>query len=134
MANKDQFEKVLKTINEIKNNVKNFVDEKNIKELKKNAETLVKKASNDFVQLNKLIEKDYSKVKGRLLKEKDQLGKTIDQVVKIELTRAKDFIAKQKEELEKLQKKFNTLTTKKTTKKKSKKKKVTKKSSSRRKK
>ncbi len=126
-----QFKDLLNAWKSIREEIKDFVEDKNIKDLQKSARKFLDIAQKDLKNVNKFIGKDVASLKKRLKTEKKDIEKMVDKIISVEIKRAKKFVEKQKKELGKVQKKINALSgnapKKKVSKKKAAKKKVTKK-------
>ena len=102
IVEKVQVKNVLESWNKVKQELHNFVKEKNIKEIQSSVKAFVKNAKNDF---HGLVGKDLTIIKKKFSDEKKQLEKLVDKVIQSEVKKAKIFVDVQKKELSKLQKK-----------------------------
>lgn len=117
--------KIIKSFSDIRKELNSLKVKTNLGDAQKKVEKLIKKAEKDF---KKLIENNIPDVMKRFQEEKVQIEVMVDKIIKDEIKKAKAFVATQKKEFSKLQKKLEgILKTKKTTKKKTTKKVATKK-------
>lgn len=116
----------IKSFANIKKELNGLKLKTNLGDAQKRVEKLIKNAEKDF---KKLIESNIPDVMKKFQEEKAQIEIMVDKIIKEEIKKAKSFVASQKKELSKLQKKLEgILKTKKTAKgKKASKKKTTKK-------
>ena len=121
--------KFIKSFSDIKKELNSLKVKTNLGDAQKKVEKLIKKAEKDF---KKLIENNIPDVMKKFQEEKVQIEVMVDKIIKEEIKKAKAFVAGQKKEFAKLQKKLEGIlktkkgkkTAKKATKKVSSKKKV----------
>lgn len=106
--------KIIKSFSDIKKELNGLKLKTNLGDAQKRVEKLIKNAEKDF---KKLIENNIPDVMKKFQEEKAQIEIMVDKIIKEEIKKAKSFVASQKKELSKLQKKLEgILKTKKATK------------------
>ncbi len=94
---------VLKSFSDIKSELQALKVKTTLGDAQKKVEKLIKRAEKDF---KKLIESNIPDVMKKFQQEKVQIEVMVDKIIKEEIAKAKKFVASQKKELSKLQKKL----------------------------
>lgn len=95
--------KIIKSFSDIKKELNSLKVKTNLGDAQKKVEKLIKKAEKDF---KKLIENNIPDVMKKFQEEKVQIEVMVDKIIKEEIKKAKAFVAVQKKEFAKLQKKL----------------------------
>lgn len=95
--------KIIKSFSDIKKELNALKVKTNLGDAQKKVEKLIKKAEKDF---KKLIESNIPDVMKKFQAEKVQIEVMVDKIIKEEIKKAKAFVAVQKKEFAKLQKKL----------------------------
>ncbi len=95
--------KLIKSFSEIKKELNSLKVKTNLGDAQKKVEKLIHKAEKDF---KKLIQNNIPDVMKKFQEEKVQIEVMVDKIIKDEIKKAKAFVATQKKELSKLQKKL----------------------------
>lgn len=95
--------KIIKSFSDIKKELNSLKVKTNLGDAQKKVEKLIKKAEKDF---KKLIENNIPDVMKKFQEEKVQIEVMVDKIIKEEIKKAKAFVAGQKKEFAKLQKKL----------------------------
>lgn len=95
--------KFIKSFSDIKKELNSLKVKTNLGDAQKKVEKLIKKAEKDF---KKLIENNIPDVMKKFQEEKVQIEVMVDKIIKEEIKKAKAFVAGQKKEFAKLQKKL----------------------------
>ena len=97
---------LMKSWNVLKDDVSDYVQEKNVKIIQKTIEALIKEAANNVADMAK---KDFSNLKKRIMAEKKRLEATINDVKDYEVNQVASFMKSHKGEINSLRNKLDGL-------------------------
>jgi hypothetical protein len=97
---------LMKSWNTLKEEVSDYVQEKNIKIIQKTIEALIKEAANNVADM---AQKDFSDLKKRIMVEKKRLEATINDVKDYEVNQVASFMKSHKSEIHSLRNKLDKL-------------------------
>lgn len=108
---------LLKSLKNIKGEVQNFIKENRLQDLRGQVKKFAAQAQDDLSKMVGVVDKDLQsnvgQLKQKFIREKKQVERLIDRVVLEELKKARNFVSKQKEELQRLQSRLESLAQKK---------------------
>ena len=103
---KKTIKSLIKSWNVLKDDVSDYVQEKNVKIIQKTIEALIKEAANNVADMAK---KDFSNLKKRIMAEKKRLEATINDVKDYEVNQVASFMKSHKGEINSLRNKLDGL-------------------------
>lgn len=106
MPQRKKMKQALDTWQAIKQEAKHFLETKNLTQATEKISALIKEKHKDLVEH---VDHDLKSVKEKFYKEKKQIEQIVEKVIQDDIKKAKKFLDRQKNELDKLQKNVESI-------------------------